>query len=130
MESGVATRPIADMEAYRERLSELRLPRPARAMKPVFEAPPKRRQARRSTPKARTTRVLRAVQMVVDERLARPVLVGPDRGDRRAASRSWVCGSSRAGTSNWSTLDDDAMIGDAAEEYYQLHAAQGRLARA
>ena len=73
-ESGVATRPIADMEAYRQQLSHL-VYHTGLIMKPVFSAA-------RTAPKrvvyteAEQENVLRAVQTVVDEGLARPVLVG------------------------------------------------------
>jgi malate dehydrogenase (oxaloacetate-decarboxylating)(NADP+) len=72
--SGVATRPIADMDAYRETLGEM-IYHTGFFMKPVFskaKAAPKRvAYADGSEP-----RVLRAVQTVVDEGLAKPVLIG------------------------------------------------------
>jgi malate dehydrogenase (oxaloacetate-decarboxylating)(NADP+) len=74
MESGVATRPIADFEAYRQRLSQFAF-RSGLVMKPVFE---RARQSPRRVVYAEgeEERVLRAVQVVVDEGLARPILVG------------------------------------------------------
>ena len=74
MASGVATRPIADFEAYRERLSQFAF-RSGLAMKPVFE---RARQAPKRVVYAEgeEERVLRAVQVVADEGLARPILVG------------------------------------------------------
>ena len=74
MDSGVATRPIADFDAYRQEL-ELFVYRSGQLMRPVFE------RARKAPVKvayaeAEDERVLRAVQTVVDEGLARPVLVG------------------------------------------------------
>jgi malate dehydrogenase (oxaloacetate-decarboxylating)(NADP+) len=74
METGVATRPIDDFAAYRERLNSFVF-RSGLVMKPVFERA-------RLDPKrvvyaeGESRRVLRAVQTVVDEKLARPVLVG------------------------------------------------------
>ena len=72
--SGVATRPIADMDAYRDKLGEM-IYHTGFFMKPVFakaKAAPKRVAfADGSEP-----RVLRAVQTVVDEGIARPVLIG------------------------------------------------------
>jgi malate dehydrogenase (oxaloacetate-decarboxylating)(NADP+) len=72
--SGVATRPIADMDAYRDKLGEM-IYHTGFFMKPVFakaKAAPKRvAYADGSEP-----RVLRAVQTVVDEGLAKPVLIG------------------------------------------------------
>jgi malate dehydrogenase (oxaloacetate-decarboxylating)(NADP+) len=72
--SGVATRPIADMDAYRDKLGEM-IYHTGFFMKPVFakaKAAPKRVAfADGSEP-----RVLRAVQTVVDEGIAKPVLIG------------------------------------------------------
>ena len=74
MASGVATRPIADFAAYRQHLSEFVF-RSGLAMKPVFErarADPKRVVFA----EGEDERVLRAAQQVVDDGLARPILVG------------------------------------------------------
>jgi malate dehydrogenase (oxaloacetate-decarboxylating)(NADP+) len=74
MESGVATRPIADLEAYRDRLGQFVF-RSGLLMKPLFEQA--RRDPRRIVyAEGEDERVLRAVQAVVDEGLARPILVG------------------------------------------------------
>jgi len=74
MDSGVATRPIDDMDAYRERLSQY-VYRSGLVMRPVFL---KARQDRKRIVYAEgeDERVLRAVQTVLDEQVARPVLVG------------------------------------------------------
>jgi malate dehydrogenase (oxaloacetate-decarboxylating)(NADP+) len=83
MESGVARRPITDFAAYCQRLEEF-VYRSGLAMKPVFSA------ARGSLRRVIYTdgedeRVLRAVQVVIDEGLARPILVGrPEVVDARA----------------------------------------------
>jgi malate dehydrogenase (oxaloacetate-decarboxylating)(NADP+) len=75
MESGVATRPIADFDAYRTQLEQF-VYHSGNFMKPIFSA------ARRGGPRrivyaeGEDERVLRAVQQVVDERLATPTLVG------------------------------------------------------
>ena len=74
MDSGVATRPIEDFDAYRERLSGFVF-RSGLVMKPVFERA-------RAAPKrvvygeGEERRVLQAVQQVAAQRLARPILVG------------------------------------------------------
>ncbi|MFI4986107.1 MAG: NADP-dependent malic enzyme, partial [Alphaproteobacteria bacterium] len=74
MESGVATRPIADFETYREHLVQFAF-RSGLAMRPVFERA--RQNAKRVVyAEGEEERVLRAIQVVVDEGLARPVLVG------------------------------------------------------
>ena len=76
-ESGVATRPIKDLQAYADSLQQF-VYRSGTFMKPLF-------QVAKSTPaelkrivyaEGEEERVLRAVQVVVDERLARPILVG------------------------------------------------------
>ncbi len=74
MESGVATRPITDWHNYRAQLNNF-VWHSGMAMKPVFAAA-------RSNPKriifaeGESERVLRAVQQIVDEGLARPILIG------------------------------------------------------
>jgi malate dehydrogenase (oxaloacetate-decarboxylating)(NADP+) len=74
MDSGVATRPIADFDAYREGLSQF-IYHSSLIMKPVF-AGAKRSARRVAYAEGEEERVLRAVQVVVDEGLARPVLIG------------------------------------------------------
>jgi len=74
MDSGVATLPIADMKAYRQRLSEF-VYNSAFVMKPIFaraKADPKRIVYCEGEDR----NVLLAVQVVVDEQLAHPILVG------------------------------------------------------
>ncbi|BAL93808.1 NADP-dependent malic enzyme [Rubrivivax gelatinosus] len=73
-ESGVATRPIADLEAYRQSLTRF-VYQTGMFMRPVFNAA-KARPARVVYAEGEDERVLRAVQAVLDEGLARPVLVG------------------------------------------------------
>jgi malate dehydrogenase (oxaloacetate-decarboxylating)(NADP+) len=74
MDSGVATRPIADFDAYRERLSQF-IYHSSLIMKPVF-AGAKRSPKRVAYAEGEEERVLRAVQVVVDEGLAKPILIG------------------------------------------------------
>jgi malate dehydrogenase (oxaloacetate-decarboxylating)(NADP+) len=74
-ESGVATRPITDFDAYRERLQSF-VYASGNTMKPIFQQA-KRASARRvAYAEGEEERVLRAVQVVVDEGLARPTLIG------------------------------------------------------
>ncbi len=73
-ESGVATRPIADLEAYRQSLSRF-VYQTGMFMRPVFAAA-KARPLRVVYAEGEDERVLRAVQVVLDEGLAKPVLVG------------------------------------------------------
>ncbi|MFO1270842.1 MAG: NADP-dependent malic enzyme [Rubrivivax sp.] len=74
-ESGVAQRPIRDLDAYRDKLQTF-VYASGQTMKPIF-ALAKRAQARRVCfAEGEDERVLRAVQVVVDEGLARPTLIG------------------------------------------------------
>ena len=77
MESGVASRPIADFDAYRQQLQQF-VYHSGTMMKPVFaaarKAPPER--SRIIFAEGEDERVLRAVQIAVDEKLVRPTLVG------------------------------------------------------
>jgi malate dehydrogenase (oxaloacetate-decarboxylating)(NADP+) len=73
-DSGVATRPIADMAAYRDKLAQM-IYHTGFFMKPVFNAA-KANPRRVAYAEAEDQRVLRAVQTVVDEGLAKPVLIG------------------------------------------------------
>ncbi|HHP0373407.1 NADP-dependent malic enzyme [Acinetobacter baumannii] len=74
MDSGVATRPIEDFSAYRQKLSEF-VYNSAFLMKPIF-AQAKTDPKRIAYAEGEDERVLRAVQIAVDEDLAKPILVG------------------------------------------------------
>ena len=82
MDSGVATRPIEDFDAYHERLCRFVF-RSGMLMKPVFDQAG--RDPRRVVyAEGEDERVLRAAQAVVDDGLARPILIGrPDVVGRR-----------------------------------------------
>ena len=77
MDGGVATRPIADLAAYADSLQQF-VYRSGTFMKPLFQiaksAPPELKRIVYA--EGEDERVLRAVQVVVDEKLARPILVG------------------------------------------------------
>lgn len=75
MDSGVATRPIEDFKAYRQKLSEF-VYNSAFIMKPVFAQAKAAPNKRIVFCEGEDERVLRAVQIVVDEGLAFPLLVG------------------------------------------------------
>ena len=77
-ESGVATRPIADLEAYRQSLNRFVF-QTGMVMQPVFnqaKAAHARGLGRVAYAEGEDERVLRAVQVVLDEGLARPTLIG------------------------------------------------------
>ena len=85
MDSGVATRPLADIEAYRESLTQF-VYHSGLIMKPLFAAA-KENPRRVVYAEGEDERVLRAVQVVLDEGLARPIVVGRPRViDRRLAT--------------------------------------------
>ena len=84
--SGVATRPIEDMDAYRDKLGQM-IYHTGFFMKPVFN------KARANVRKvayaeAGEPRVLRAVQAVVDEGIAQPVLIGDETAIARAVKQA------------------------------------------
>ena len=74
-ESGVASRPIADMEAYRERLQSF-VYASGTTMKPIYTAAKLGLKKRVAYSEGEEERVLRAAQIVSDEGLARPTLIG------------------------------------------------------
>ena len=74
MDSGVATRPVADFDAYRDRLTQF-VYHSGLLMKPLFTAA-KKDPKRIAYADGEDERVLRAVQVVVDEGLAKPILIG------------------------------------------------------
>src|SRR5690242_13788505 len=74
MESGVARRPIEDLSAYTEKLMQFVF-RTGLVMKPVFERA-KADPQRVVYAEGEEETVLRAVQTVVDEKIARPILIG------------------------------------------------------
>ncbi len=74
-DSGVAQRPIQDMNAYRERLQSF-VYASGTVMKPIFTAAKSALHKRIAYAEGEEERVLRACQIVVDEGLARPTLIG------------------------------------------------------
>ncbi|WP_244815210.1 NADP-dependent malic enzyme [Caballeronia sp. Lep1P3] len=77
MDSGVATRPIEDMDAYEQHLQQF-VYHSGTTMKPVFQLarsvePEKKRIV---FAEGEEERVLRAVQIAVDEKIAKPILIG------------------------------------------------------
>ena len=72
--SGVATRPIADIEAYSRELARF-VTYTSMFMRPVFDAA-RARPKRVAYAEGEDERVLRAVQIVLDEHLANPILIG------------------------------------------------------
>lgn len=73
-DSGVATRPIEDIEAYRQKLMGF-VYHSGQLMRPLFQQA-KQAPKRVVYADGEDERVLRAVQTVIDEKLAEPILVG------------------------------------------------------
>ena len=73
--SGVARRPIADMGAYREKLQAF-VYASGTTMRPIFDAARAAAKKRIAFAEGEEERVLRAAQIVVDEGIARPTLIG------------------------------------------------------
>jgi hypothetical protein len=97
MDSGVATRPITDWDAYRAKLSEF-VYHTGVGMRAIFQAARQAKGKRIIFAEGEDERVLRAAQVVIEEKFARPILIG------RPASSSIVwkkpsCASSRASIS-------------------------------
>jgi malate dehydrogenase (oxaloacetate-decarboxylating)(NADP+) len=122
MASGVATRPIADLDAYRRSLTRF-VTHTGLFMSPVFAAA-RARPARVVYAEGEDERVLRAVQAAIDEGLVRPILVG-----RPAVIESRVLRAGlriRAGA-DFELVDpeDDARFRDYWTDYRQLMGRRG-----
>ena len=74
-ESGVATRPIQDFDAYRQQLSRF-VYQTGMIMQPVFRAARAAGQQRVIYAEGEDERVLRAAQLVIEDGLAKPILIG------------------------------------------------------
>ena len=74
-DSGVALRPVTDMDAYREKLQSFVFAS-GTVMKPIYAAAKLAKAKRVAYAEGEEERVLRACQIVVDEGLARPTLIG------------------------------------------------------
>ncbi len=122
MDSGVATRPITDMPAYRQRLSQF-VYQSSGSMQPLFEAA-KRAPKRVVYAEGEDERVLRAAQVVVDEGLARPLLLGRP---QVMAQRIAEYGLRLEAGKNCEFVDllAPAVYGDAADDYYELRRRDG-----
>ena len=74
-DSGVAQRPIADLQAYRDKLQTF-VYASGTTMKPIFNLAKQAKAKRVALAEGEDERVLRALQIIVDEGLARPTLIG------------------------------------------------------
>jgi malate dehydrogenase (oxaloacetate-decarboxylating)(NADP+) len=122
MDSGVATRPLDNLDAYRQRLERF-VYHSGTSMKPVFEAA-KIAPKRVVYAEGEEEQVLRAVQVVVDEGLAHPVLVG--RPDVIAARITSLGLRLQVGVDcELVNILADPRIDEAAEEYLELARRKG-----
>src|SRR5574343_493520 len=122
MLSGVATRPIADIRAYREQLSQFAY-RTGLLMRPMFERA--RAVLKRVVyAEGEEETVLQAVQTVVDEGLARPILIGrPSVIERRIEKLGLRL---KAGVDfELTNIDDDPRFNDYWQHYLQIMARRG-----
>ena len=75
IDSGVATRPITDWDAYRAKLSEF-VYHSGVGMRAIFQAARQAKGKRIIFAEGEEERVLRAAQVVIEEKFARPILIG------------------------------------------------------
>ncbi|MGZ5772136.1 MAG: NADP-dependent malic enzyme [Caldimonas sp.] len=122
MDSGVATRPIADMHAYRRRLSQF-VYQSGSSMQPIFAAA-KHAPKRVVYAEGEDERVLRAAQVVVDEGLGRPLLLGRP---EVIAQRIAEFGLRLVVGKDCDTVDplDPAVYGAAADTYFDIKRRDG-----
>jgi len=122
MDSGVATRPIADLDAYRDRLSQWVF-RSGLLMKPLFDKARANKQ-RVVYAEGEEEIVLRAVQTVVDEGLAHPILVGRTAVIERRIARFGL--RIRPGVDVTITnIDDDPRFNEYWQLYHQIMERKG-----
>ncbi len=122
MDSGLALRPIKDMDAYREKLSQF-VYRTSLIMKPVFERA--RANAQRVVyAEGEEEVVLRAVQVIADEHFARPILIGrPAVIEARIAKLGLRI---RAGVDfELTNIDDDPRFNAYWQQYHKLTERRG-----
>jgi malate dehydrogenase (oxaloacetate-decarboxylating)(NADP+) len=122
MDSGVATRPIKDFDAYREQLSRI-VYQSGTTMEPVF-ASAKRAPKRLVYAEGEDERVLRAAQAGVDESIVRPVFIG--RSDIINARIAKLGLRLKVGENcEVVNIQEDARHRDFSTEYYQLMRRKG-----
>ncbi|MBS3935488.1 MAG: NADP-dependent malic enzyme [Sulfuritalea sp.] len=122
MDSGVASRPLADLAAYRQQLNEF-VYHSGFVMKPVFSAA-KEKPARIVFCEGEDERMLRAVQTVCDEGLARPILIGrPEVVERHLAK----CGLRVRAGEHFELVnpDSDPRYKELWQDYYELMCRKG-----
>jgi malate dehydrogenase (oxaloacetate-decarboxylating)(NADP+) len=122
MDSGVATRPIEDMEGYVNRLTQF-VYQSASVMRPVYAAA-QRKPKRLLYTEGEDPRVLQAAQVAVDEGLAYPILLGRVELIKERIARLGLrldLGSNCEGVN----INNDPRFRDCWNEYYQLMKRKG-----
>ncbi len=122
-DSGVAARPVRDLEAYRQKLLSF-VYASGTTMKPIFNLAKRAQNKRVAYAEGEEERVLRAAQIVVDEALARPTLIGrPD----VIASRIEKFGLRLEAGRDYDVVntDNDHRYRDYWQTYHQLTARKG-----
>src|ERR671911_621672 len=123
MESGVATRPLPNLEEYRRSLQRF-VYTSGTVMQPVFAAAAESGRKRVIYAEGEDDRVLRAAQVVVDEGLATPILVG--RPNVIAQKLKSLGLRLEPGSDvQIASFDDHDTISEAAEAYYQRRKRHG-----
>jgi len=122
MDSGVARRPLEDVGAYREKLGQF-IHRSGLVMKPVYERA--RADIRRIVyAEGEEETVLRAVQSVADEQLARPILIGrPDVIAQRIERLGLRLEEGR--DFDLTNINDDPRFGEYWRQYHALTERRG-----
>ncbi|MEM9223041.1 MAG: NADP-dependent malic enzyme [Pseudomonadota bacterium] len=116
-ETGVARRPIADADAYKDRLSRFVF-RSGSIMKPLFAKAAAAPDLRLIYADGEDDRVLRAAEVVIEDRMGRPVLIGRRRVVELRAQRAglrWVPGECEI-----IDPEDDPRYRDYVDTYFSL----------
>ena len=122
-DSGVAARPVQDLEAYRQKLQSF-VYASGNTMKPIFNMAKRALKKRVAYAEGEEERVLRAAQIVIDEGLARPTLIG--RPDVIAARISKFGLRLEAGRDyDLVSTDNDPRYRDYWQTYHQLMSRRG-----
>ena len=126
-ESGVAARPIADMDAYRDKLQTF-VYASGTTMRPIFTLAKNAKKKRIAFAEGEEERVLRAVQVVVDENLARPTLIGrPEVIAQRVAKFGLRLAAGR--DYDLVNTENDHRYRDYWQTYHQMTARKGVTAQ-
>ncbi|TMH07417.1 MAG: NADP-dependent malic enzyme [Betaproteobacteria bacterium] len=126
-DSGVALRPIQDLDAYREKLQTF-VYASGTTMKPIFTIAKRAAKKRVVYAEGEEERVLRAVQVVVDENLARPTLIGrPDVIARRVQKFGLRLEADR--DYDLVNTENDHRYRDYWQTYHQMTARKGVTAQ-